>query len=118
MYKHSTLSNIIYVIVLNLEVVDCNRCFENLVLNLFHNDVFTVYKNEDVPGSQVNRICPTLYGRVEAGHRGRFYVLLCFKHNNTENRPLCQSSSRDKETTEPSPCPDRPLCLCGIILSH
>ena len=65
MYKHSTLSHIICVIVLNLEVVDCNRCFENLVLNLFHNDVFTVYKNEDVPGSQVNRICPTLYGRVE-----------------------------------------------------
>ena len=40
-------------IILNVEVIDCYRRFENLVLNFFDNDVFSVDKDENVTRAEL-----------------------------------------------------------------
>ncbi len=44
-YKH-TAGNIISMIILNLEVIDLNGAFEDFVLNLFNNDILSVYQDK------------------------------------------------------------------------
>jgi hypothetical protein len=54
-------------IILNLEVIDSNRCFENLMLDLFDNNIFSVDKNQYVTG-------PKIYGIL--GNRLAFATFL------------------------------------------
>jgi hypothetical protein len=54
-------------VIRNLEVVDSNRRFEDLVLNLFDNDIFSVDKNQNFTG-------PKIYGIL--GNRLAFAMFL------------------------------------------
>ena len=43
-------------IILNLEVVDSNRRFEDLMLDLFDNNIFSVDKNQYVTSTEIHCI--------------------------------------------------------------
>ena len=51
--------------VLNLEVICCLRAFQQLMLNLFDNDILAIEHDENITGSEVNCACPTLLGGIE-----------------------------------------------------
>ena len=67
-------------IVLYLEVIDLDGAFEQLVLDLFHDDIFTVDQDENVPRPELHRIRPTLHGTIE-GMAGRSDDLLALHPN-------------------------------------
>ena len=70
MHQH-TVGNIISVIILHLEVVDCYRCFQDLMLDFFNNHILAIDENENISGAELNGIGPALYRRVERmGRRG------------------------------------------------
>ena len=68
MYKN-TRSDKISMIILNLEIVNSNRCFQNLMLYFLDNYILAVDENEDITGTELNRIRPSLDGGIE-GMRG------------------------------------------------
>ena len=47
MHQHTT-GHIVGVIVRNLEVIDLDRAFQQLMQNLFYDDIFAVDKDENV----------------------------------------------------------------------
>ena len=53
MHQHTCVADIIGVEVLNLEVVDCNGCFEQLMLDHLNHDILAVAPDEDVPCAQI-----------------------------------------------------------------
>ena len=63
------LSDIISMIVFNLKVICCLRTFQQLMLDLFDNNILAVEHDEDITGSEVNCACPTLDRRIERMHR-------------------------------------------------
>ena len=56
-------------IVLNLEVICCLWTFQQLVLNLFDNDILAVEHDEDITCSEINCACPPLLRNIERMHR-------------------------------------------------
>ena len=56
-------------IILNLEVICCLWTFQQLVLNLFDNDILTVEHNKDISCTEINSTCPTLLRNIERMHR-------------------------------------------------
>ena len=48
MHQHTIVRNIIGMIIRNLEVIDLDRAFEQLMLNLFYDDILTVDQNENI----------------------------------------------------------------------
>lgn len=48
MHQHPIVGYIIGMIIRNLEVIDLDRAFEQLMLDLFHDDILTVDKDENV----------------------------------------------------------------------
>ena len=80
MYQHARLSDIIGMVVLNLEVIDLNRVFQQFMLDFFNNDIFAVDENQDVPSTKMYSICPALDRTVErvAGRTDNFLVIYKF----------------------------------------
>ena len=56
-------------IILDLEVIDFDRVFEQLVLDFFDNDVFTIDENENITRAEVRRIRPALGRTIERVRR-------------------------------------------------
>ena len=52
--------NIIGVEILNLEVIDGNGCFKQLMLNQFDNDIFAVAGNDDISRTELRGFGPAL----------------------------------------------------------
>ena len=65
MHQHTGFGNIISMVILNMEVVDFDRRLQNLMLDLFNNDIFAVDQNQNITGTESYCICPTLYGGIE-----------------------------------------------------
>ena len=62
-------SYIVGMIILDLEVIDLDWAFKQLVLDFFDNDVFTIDENENITRAEVCRICPALGGAIERVRR-------------------------------------------------
>ena len=75
MHQHRIATDIICVEILNLEVVNEYRIFEQFVLDLLNNDILSVQQLQSVSGAKLNRFCPTFDGNVERVSR-RGYDLL------------------------------------------
>ena len=56
-------------IVLDLEVIDLDRAFEQLVLDFFDEDIFAIDKDENVTRTEVRRIRPALDRTIERVRR-------------------------------------------------
>lgn len=56
-------------IILDLEVIDFDRVFEQLVLDFFDNDVFSVDEDENIACAEVCRVGPALGGTIERVRR-------------------------------------------------
>ena len=73
-------------IVLDLEVIDLDRAFEQLVLDFFDDDILTVDKDENVARAEVRRIRPALDRTIErVRRRGNNFLAA---HENV--RQLCR----------------------------
>ena len=72
MHQHACAASMIGMEILDLEVVDCNGCFEQFVLNRLDHDILAVALNENVACAQVDCIDPTLLRLIEwmCGRRG------------------------------------------------
>ena len=72
MHQHACAASMIGMEILDLEVVDCNGCFEQFVLNRLDHDILAVALNENVACAQVDCIDPTLLRLIEwmRGRRG------------------------------------------------
>lgn len=53
------------VVILDMEIVDSDWCFENLVLNLLNNYILAVDQNQYVAGTELCRLSPSFDGGVE-----------------------------------------------------
>ena len=69
MHQHTIVRNIIGMIIRNLEVIDLDRAFEQLVLDFFDDDILTVDKDENVARAEVRRIRPALDRTIERVRR-------------------------------------------------
>ena len=49
----------------NLKVENLNRCLQDFMLYLLNNDIVPVDSNENVPGTQLNRLSPAFHRSVE-----------------------------------------------------
>ena len=56
-------------ILLDLEVVDLDRVFEQLVLDLFDDNIFAVDEDENITRAEVRRVCPALGRTIERMRR-------------------------------------------------
>ena len=56
-------------IILDLEVIDLDRVFEQLVLDFFYNNVFTIDEDENIACAEVCRVRPALDGTIERVRR-------------------------------------------------
>ena len=62
-------SDIVGMIILDLEVIDLDWAFKQLVLDFFDNDVFSVDEDENIACAEVCRVCPALDGTIERVRR-------------------------------------------------
>ena len=69
MYQQALLAHVVGMESFNFEVIYRYRRFENFVLNLFEYDIFTVYGNENISGSQVDGTYPSFFGYIEGVSR-------------------------------------------------
>ena len=69
MHQHTIVGYIIGMIVLDLEVIDLDRAFEQLVLDFFDDDILTVDKDENVARAEVRCIRPALDRTIERVRR-------------------------------------------------
>ena len=69
MHQHPIVGYIIGMIIRNLEVIDLDRAFEQLMLDLFHDDILTVDKEENVTRAEVRCIRPALDRTIERVRR-------------------------------------------------
>ena len=56
-------------IILDLEVIDLDRVFKQLVLDFFDNDVFTIDEDENIACTEMCGIRPALRGAIERVRR-------------------------------------------------
>lgn len=61
--------NIVGMILLDLEIIDLDRAFEQLVLDFFDNDVFTIDEDENIACTEMCGIRPALRGAIERVRR-------------------------------------------------
>ena len=62
-------SYIVGMILLDLEVVDLDRVFEQLVLDFLDNNVLSVDEDENIACSEMCRVRPALDGTIERVRR-------------------------------------------------
>ena len=48
MYKNTYIRDIISMEILDMEIIDGYRGFQNLMLDFLNNNVFAIYKNKDI----------------------------------------------------------------------
>ena len=79
MHQYRLVTDIISMEILNLEIICCLRAFQQLMLNLFDNDILAIEHDEDITSSEVNCACPTLFGDIERVFRrtGQGFALYC-----------------------------------------
>lgn len=65
MHQHAGVRNIISMIAFDLEVIDSNRCLEDLVLDLLDYNVLPVDEHKNITGTELSCIRPTFYWGVE-----------------------------------------------------
>ena len=65
MHQHTRIGNIIGMVILNLEVIDRYRSFENLMLHLLDNDIFAIDEDKYIARAKVYRSRPALYRGIE-----------------------------------------------------
>ena len=69
MHQHTCAGDIVGVVIRNIEVVDGYRSFKDFMLDFFDNYILAVDENEDITGTELNRIRQSLDGGIE-GMRG------------------------------------------------
>ena len=69
MHQHPIIGYIIGMILLDLEIIDLDRAFEQLVLDFFDNDVFSVDEDENITRAEVRCIRPALDRTIERVRR-------------------------------------------------
>ena len=64
-------------VILNLEVINLNRAFQQLMLDPFHNDIFAVDQDQNITSTELNSLCPALDRRIEgmSGRAGNFFSI-------------------------------------------
>ncbi len=65
MHRHFRIADIISMEPLNLKVIRRFRAFQQLVLNLLDDNIFTVKGDENIPRAELAGTCPALDRRVE-----------------------------------------------------
>ena len=80
MHQHTRIGNIISMIILNLEVIDRYRSFENLMLHLLDNDIFAIYEDEDIAGTKMHSICPAFNRRIEGMGRCTYDLFTIYEY--------------------------------------
>ena len=93
-YKDWHRTHKIRVEIRNLKVENLNRCLQDFVLHLLNNDIVPVDSDENVPGTQLNRLSPAFHRRVERVLRctidgfsrdGHMYKLVCFVYKSADD---------------------------------
>ena len=70
MHQHTCVTDIIGVEILDLEVVDGDRGFQQFMLDCLDHDILAVALNENVARTQVDCVNPALLWLVERMRRG------------------------------------------------
>ena len=70
MHQHACAANMIGVEILDLEVVDGDRGFQQFMLDCLDHDILAVAPDEDVPCAQVDCVNPALLWLGERMRRG------------------------------------------------
>ncbi len=65
MHENGYVPHKICVEIRNLKVENLNRCLQDFVLYLLNNDIVPVDSDENVPGTQLNRLSPAFHRRAE-----------------------------------------------------
>ena len=68
MHQHAG-GDIVGMIILNLEVIDLDGAFKQLVLDFFNNDVFPVDKNQNISRAEVRSVRPALRRTIKRVRR-------------------------------------------------
>lgn len=58
MHQNTCTGYIICMIIRNLEIVDFDGTFKELVLDFLDNNIFAVDEDEDIAGTKMHRRCP------------------------------------------------------------
>lgn len=61
MHQQAAVRDKIGVVILNVEIVDLDRRFQQLVLDLFNNHVLAVDEDQNIPGPKLDSARPTLH---------------------------------------------------------
>ncbi len=65
MHQHADAGNIIGMVAGDLEVIDMDGTFQDLVLDFFHNHIFAVDQHQNIARAKPAGLRPALYWRVE-----------------------------------------------------
>ena len=65
MHQHADVRHIIGMITGDLEVIDIDGAFQNLVLDFFNDNVLTIDEYKNVTSTKLSRFRPTLDWRIE-----------------------------------------------------
>ena len=63
----------------DLEIVDINRAFQNLMLDFFNDDILTIDENQNVARTKLDSVSPALDGRIEGMGRRSNNLLAAYK---------------------------------------
>ena len=67
-------------VILNLEVIDRYRSFENLMLHLLDNDIFAIDEDKDITSTKVYRSRPALYRGIEGMGRCTYDLFTIYEY--------------------------------------
>lgn len=109
MHQHTDIGNIIGVIACNLEIIDIDGAFQDLVLDFLDNDILAVDKDKNITGTKLASLGPTLNRRIERMSRRGDDLLAAYKNMNQLRCLIdigfCDSSERLFASLF-IPCPD------------
>ncbi len=80
MHQYACIGDIIGMVILDLEVIDLNGAFQNLVLDLLDYNIFTVDQYLNITGAELTGIGPAFDGRIERVWRRADDFLAVHKH--------------------------------------
>lgn len=80
MHQHTCIGDIIGMVIRDPEVIDPDRRFEDLVLDLFNDYIFTVDQLKDISGPKLAGLCPAFYRRIEGMGRCRNDLLAAYEN--------------------------------------
>ena len=80
MHQYARLGDVIGMVVLNLEVIDLDRAFQQFMLNLLYNDIFAVDENQNIPGTKMHCIRPAFDRAIERVRRCCNNLLAVYKY--------------------------------------